>query len=131
MPEGFRGCELHGIVARPEASLGVAEGGDAALGGDTGTGEDGHGSSVAQPRDEVFRYTDGRRAHVLLTPGQAPNARRSFPGPPATGTIRCSPVVMSRNVQTPPASSSSPIMAANLAPIRSACLNCPLALLFP
>ena len=56
--ECFRGCELFGVKAGPEPSLGLPEGRDAALGRNAGAGEDRDASGISQRRDEAFRYMD-------------------------------------------------------------------------
>ncbi len=83
-------------------------------------------AEIPEPVSTTVRV-DPRRAEIRSlgnsTNTQPETARRRAFAPSATGTACSSPDDMSRSVQTPCASSSSPSMAAYEAPARSACLN--------
>lgn len=52
--EGVDGGQFHWVVLRPQAFLGIAEGREAALGGDAGTGENDDGAGVVQPGGDAL-----------------------------------------------------------------------------
>lgn len=61
--EGVRGCELGAVITFPETGLFVAEGGDAALRGNAGAGEDGDAGRGAQGVCDLGESIAGMRAH--------------------------------------------------------------------
>jgi hypothetical protein len=104
--ERLRCRELLRVVALPEPGLGLAEGRDPALGRDSGAGQRDDAPGVAEGFDQTPRK-------VQAACGTQPaTARSSSFAPSATETVRSSPVFMSRTVQVPRPSSSSPRMAA-------------------